>query len=124
MILYAKQENYALKLSWQAESKYIDDELYVDFDWDSDCNAKVYQVVSKAENGDTIIKLVNVSDESQVIAIDIEGLTNINNTLNVYRVAGDSLDNDNILGQEEDCKLIDFTIEVPDTSFNYNPEIL
>ena len=114
-------KTYALKIVVAGRNVkcYIDDELYVDFDWDSDCNAKVYQVVSKAENGDTIIKLVNVSDESQVIAIDIEGLTNINNTLNVYRVAGDSLDNDNILGQEEDCKLIDFTIEVPDTAFNY-----
>ena len=98
---------------------YIDGELQFDYNAKSDCNAEAYQVVSTDDSGDVIIKLVNVTGSDRTFAIDISGMDSVSSKAKVYQVAGDSLDNDNILGAEEDCKLVEFEVEGISEKFNY-----
>ena len=99
---------------------YIDGELMLDYVADNGTKANAYQVVSvDEETGDIIIKLVNVTDKNRVFAIDIASLGNISGKATVSQVAGDSLDNDNILGAKEACVMEEFTIEGISESFNY-----
>ncbi len=97
---------------------YIDDVLYVDFNTANEAEAEAYHVVSTDENGDIIIKIVNVTDSSRVVAIDL-GNTSVKNTATVSRVAGDSLGNDNILGAKEDCIMEEFFVDGFSNKFNY-----
>lgn len=98
---------------------YIDGELQFDCVAESECNAESYQVVSTDESGDTIIKLVNVTGSDRTFAVDLKGMETINSTATVYQVAGDSLNNDNILGAEEDCKMVEFIVDGIKEQFNY-----
>ncbi|MBQ8209566.1 MAG: carbohydrate binding domain-containing protein [Clostridia bacterium] len=98
---------------------YIDDVLMFDYDAESDSNAEAYQVVSTDESGDIIIKLVNVTENDRTFAIDIENAENIGSTATVYQVAGESLADDNILGEEEKCKMVEFTVDGISAKFNY-----
>ena len=98
---------------------YVDNVLMFDYDAESDSNAEAYQVVSTDASGDIIIKLVNVTGEDRTFAIDIANAESINSTATVYQVAGDSLADDNILGQEEMCKMVEFTIDGVADNFNY-----
>lgn len=98
---------------------YIDDELQFSYNAESDSKAKAYQVVSTdKETGDIIIKLVNVTDSNRVFAIDLKN-ADVEAVAKVYQVAGDSLDNDNILGAKEDCIMEEFTLEGISNAFNY-----
>ena len=96
---------------------YIDDALYVDFKTGSDSEAEAYQVVSTDESGDVIVKLVNVTDSDRTFAIQLDQA--VAATARVSQLKGDSLDNDNILGQPEDCKIEDFTLDGVSDQFNY-----
>ena len=98
---------------------YIDGELQFDYNAESDSYAESYHVVSTDESGDIIIKLVNVTDSDRTFAIDILNAENLNSEATVYQVAGDSLENDNILGAEEDCIMVDFTVDGITEQFNY-----
>ncbi len=99
---------------------YIDGELQFDYVAGSSSKANAYQVVSTdEETGDIIIKLVNVTDSNRVFAIDIANLGDASATATVNQVAGDSLNNDNILGAKEDCVMEEFTIEGISDKFNY-----
>ncbi len=98
---------------------YIDGELQFDYDAESDCNAEAYHVVSTDETGDIIIKLVNRTGSSRVFAIDIANLGELEGNVTAYQVAGDSLDNDNILGAVEDCTMKEFELSGASDSFNY-----
>lgn len=98
---------------------YINDELQFDYDAESDSLAQAYQVVSTDETGDIIIKLVNVTDSDRTFAIDLQNAGSISTTLTVNQVAGDSLDNDNILGETEACIMTEFTVEGATNAFNY-----
>ncbi len=99
---------------------YIDGELQFDYVADNGTRASAYQVVSlDEETGDIIIKLVNVTEKDRVFAIDIANLGDVKSTATVNQVAGDSLDNDNILGAKEDCIMEEFTIEGIGEKFNY-----
>lgn len=97
---------------------YIDDVLYVDYDMGSDAEAEAYHVVSTDESGDVIIKIVNVTDSSRVMAVDLGGAS-VKSTATVNQVAGDSLGNDNILGAKEDCIMEEFTVDGFSDKFNY-----
>lgn len=97
---------------------YIDDELYVDYDAASSCEAEAYQVVSTDETGDIIVKLVNVTGSNKTFAVKIDN-AEIADSATVYQVAGDSLTNDNILGAEEDCVMEEYTLKGFSNSFNY-----
>ncbi|MBQ8763883.1 MAG: carbohydrate binding domain-containing protein [Clostridia bacterium] len=97
---------------------YMDDVLYVDFDTAHEAEAEAYQVVSTDENGDIIIKLVNVTETSKVFAIDLNG-AEVESTAIINQVAGDSLGNDNILGAKEDCIMEEFTVDGVSDKFNY-----
>lgn len=97
---------------------YIDDVLYVDFDTAHEAEAEAYHVVSTDENGDVIIKIVNVTETSRTFAVDL-GSANVSGTATVNQVAGDSLANDNILGAKEGCIMEEFTVGGFSDKFNY-----
>ena len=98
---------------------YIDGELQFDYDATNGTEAESYQVVSTDESGDIIIKLVNVTGEDRAFAIDIKNADIDGTTATVYQVAGDSLDNDNVLGAKEDCVMEEFTVDGISNQFNY-----
>lgn len=98
---------------------YIDDELYVDYIATAGSEAEAYQVVSTDESGDIIVKIVNVTGSDRVVAIDLKGIENVASQAKVYQVAGTSLNNDNILGQTEACKLEEFVVDGVPNKFNY-----
>jgi alpha-L-arabinofuranosidase len=98
---------------------YIDDELYIDYDMPETATAESYEVVSTDETGDIIIKMVNETEYPKTFAIDIKGADTIQDTAAVDVVAGNSLDNDNILGQEEVVKLESSEVSGISNQFNY-----
>ncbi len=97
---------------------YIDGELYFDYNFGVKAQSKAYTVVSNDDNGDIIIKLVNVTEKASPVAINISN-ANIDGTAIINQVAGDSLKNDNILGAEEDCIMKEFTLSGFSNQFNY-----
>lgn len=112
---------YEIKLtvSGRLVKGYIDGELHFEYDFSNDAYAEAYTVVSTNDAGDTIIKLVNTTDATKVVAIDM-GSADTQNTAAAQQLKGDSLGNDNILGAVEDCKTEDFTIEGISAQFNYS----
>ncbi|MGN0543164.1 MAG: alpha-L-arabinofuranosidase C-terminal domain-containing protein [Acutalibacteraceae bacterium] len=113
-----KTYNLKVVVSGTAVKCYIDGELYVDFDFRSDAEAEAYQVVSTDESGDIIIKLVNVTSSRRVFAVNIDG-AKISGSAVINQVAGDSLSNDNILGEKEDCVMEEFSLGGFSESFNF-----
>ena len=98
---------------------YIDGELQFEYVPGVNTNAECYQVVSTdEETGDIIIKLVNRTESDRVVAIDLGG-TQVESEAYVAQVAGNSLNNDNILGAKEDCIMEEFTVNGFDSKFNY-----
>ncbi len=97
---------------------YIDGELYFDYDFGVKAQSRAYTVVSNDDNGDIIIKLVNVTEKASTVAVNIDN-ANIKSTAVINQVAGDSLKNDNILGAEEDCIMKEFTLDGFSNQFNY-----
>ena len=122
-------KNCAIKIGQEYELKlvvtdgnvkcYIDDELYVDYDISENKRYESYQVVSTDDTGDIIVKLVNVTGQPRTFAIDIEDGGSLSGTAAVELVAGDSLDNDNILGQEEAVTLKISELSGITEQFNY-----
>ncbi|MBQ6419792.1 MAG: carbohydrate binding domain-containing protein [Clostridia bacterium] len=98
---------------------YIDDELMFDYDEADNTLADVYTVVSRDAAGDILVKLVNVTGENKNVAVNIAGLPAGEITAAVQQVAGDSPDNDNILGQPEACKIETFDLTLPGGAFTY-----
>lgn len=100
---------------------YIDDRLYVDYNISDSSNAESYQVVSEAENGDLIIKLVNVTESEKTFAVDISGVDEnvYASSADRYQIRGRLLTDDNILGREEDVTLEEDTLEGISNRFNY-----
>ncbi len=97
---------------------YIDGELYVDWDFASGAEAEAYHVVSTDETGDVIVKIVNVTSSSRVVAVDVAG-KDIAKSAKISQVAGESLADDNILGAKEDCIMEEFTVDGFSNQFNY-----
>ncbi|MBQ4571921.1 MAG: carbohydrate binding domain-containing protein [Clostridia bacterium] len=97
---------------------YIDGELYVDYDFGVKASSKAYTVVGNDDNGDIIIKLVNVTEKASPVAVNIAN-ANVDGTAIINQVAGDSLKNDNILGAVEDCIMNEFTLDGFSNQFNY-----
>ncbi len=115
-------KTYTLKVevNGSAVKCYIDDELYVDYDFGHPAEAETYTVVSTDDNGDVIIKLVNVTENAKTVAVKLDN-ANINGTATIYQVAGTSLENDNVLGADESehIKMEEFTQEGFVSEFNY-----
>ncbi len=97
---------------------YIDGEIYVDYDFASDSEAEAYHVVSTDETGDIIVKIVNVSSSSRTFAVDVTG-ADVSSRAKISQVAGESLADDNILGEKEDCIMEEFTVDGFSNQFNY-----
>lgn len=98
---------------------YMNDILYVDYNLPKTANAESYQVVSTDDSGDIIVKLVNVTGYAKTFAIDIAGADTISDTAEVQAAAGDSLKNDNILGQKEAVTIEKSQISGVTKQFNY-----
>ncbi len=113
-----KTYNLKIVVSGTQVKCYIDDVLYVDYDFASSSESEAYHVVSTDENGDIIIKIVNTTETSRVFAVDVEN-ADIKFSATVHQVAGASLDNDNILGAKEDCIMEEFTVDGFSDKFNY-----
>ncbi len=107
-----------LEISGTTVKGYIDGALQFEHDFSNKAYAETYTVVSTDETGDIIVKLVNTTGETKVCAVDL-GETAITSAADVQQMKGDSLDNDNILGAEEDCKIEEFTLEGVSSQFNY-----
>lgn len=114
-------ETYELKVvvSGKNVKCYVDDELYIDYNVTAGSEAEAYQVVSTDDTGDIIIKLVNVTESDRVFAVDIANAGTVSSEAIVYQVAGNSLDDDNILGAKEDCIMEEMTISGFSDKFNY-----
>ncbi|MBQ9851246.1 MAG: carbohydrate binding domain-containing protein [Clostridia bacterium] len=97
---------------------YIDGELYVDFDTGSPAEAEAYHVVSTDETGDVIVKIVNVTGSSKTLSVNVMN-ADIASAADVEQLRGESLGDDNILGQPEDCKVETFEVNGMSSSFNY-----
>ncbi len=97
---------------------YIDGEMQFEYETATKANAESYQVVSTDASGDIIIKLVNVTDSDRTFAIDIAN-ADVKSKATVYQVAGNSPEDDNELGAEEDCTLEEFTVDGVSSQFNY-----
>ena len=113
-----KTYNLRVVVSGTQVKCYIDDILYVDYDFASKSEAEAYHVVSTDETGDIIVKIVNTTETSRVFAVDVAN-ADVKSDATVYQVAGDSLDNDNILGAKEDCIMEEFTVSGFSDKFNY-----
>ncbi len=115
-----KGRTYELKIEVRGRDVkcYIDNELYVEYRAGSDCEAELYQVVSTDDSGDVIIKLVNVTGQNKTVAVDVNGYDVAGNAT-VYQVKGESLADDNILGEKEDCIMECFELNGYDSKFNY-----
>ena len=98
---------------------YIDGVLQFEHDFATPAYAQSYTVVSTDESGDIIIKLVNTTGETKISAVDL-GDFEADATATVQQMKGDSLDNDNILGAEEDCKIEEFELNGISSKFNYS----
>lgn len=114
-------QKYELKLVVTDENVkcYIDDELYIDYDISENMRYESYQVVSTDDTGDIIVKLVNVTGQARTFAIDIAGAEDLSGTAAVELVAGNSPDNDNILGQQEVVTLETSELTGISNQFNY-----
>lgn len=113
-------KTYELKITVDGRNVkcYIDGEIYVDYTTGSETEAEAYSVVSTDESGDIIVKIVNVTDRNKIFAVDVKN-ADIAQTATVYQVAGDSLENDNILGAEEDCKMEEAELSGFSDKFNF-----
>ena len=98
---------------------YMDDRLMVDYTIEDGTNAESYQVVSTDETGDVIVKMVNVTGYPKTFAMDIKGYDNMADTADLDLVAGNSLTDDNILGQTEKVKLVSSKVSGVSSQFNY-----
>ncbi len=107
-----------LEINGSRVKGYIDGELYFDYDFGVKAQSKAYTVVSNDDNGDIIIKLVNVTENASTVAVNIDN-ANIESTAVINQVAGDSLKNDNILGATEDCIMKEFELDGFSNQFNY-----
>ena len=113
-------KTYELKITVDGRNVkcYIDGEIYVDYTTGSETEAEAYSVVSTDESGDIIVKIVNVTDRNKIFAVDVKN-ADVAQTATVYQVAGDSLENDNILGAEEDCKTEEAELSGFSDKFNF-----
>ncbi len=111
---------YELKITVDGRNVkcFIDGELYVDYTTGSDCEAEAYSVVSTDESGDIIVKIVNVTGNNKTVAVNVEN-AEIASTATVYQVRGESLGDDNILGEKEDCIMEEFEMNGFSSQFNF-----
>ncbi len=115
-------KTYTLKVevNGSAVKCYIDGELYVDYDFGSDSEAACYTVVSNDADGDIIIKFVNVTANASTVAVKLDN-ANIQSQAIINQIAGNSLENDNVLGADEaeHIKMNEFTLDGFSSEFNY-----
>lgn len=115
-------KTYELKVevNGSAVKCYIDGELYIDYDFGTPAEANCYTVVSNDDNGDIIIKLVNVTENASTVAVKLDN-ANVQSQAIINQVAGDSLANDNVLGADESTHLTmeEFTLDGFGSEFNY-----
>lgn len=91
---------------------YADGKLLIDYDTAHHAEAEAYQIVSKAENGDIIIKLVNVTEKKKTFGITMNQFSPENYSAVFTSLTGDSLDS-------EEGQLISGKLELTSDRFNF-----
>lgn len=114
-------ETYKIKIVVKDKNVkcYLNDEEYINYDIEENTYSDCYQVVSVDENGDVIIKLVNVAADARTIAIDLGDVELGSGTVKVEQVAGRAFTDENILGQKENVSIDSFEISGVESKFNY-----
>ncbi len=107
-------KTYHLKIvvNGTAVKCYADDVLLIDYDTAHTAEAEAYQVVSKAENGDIIIKLVNVTERKKTFGVRLNGFDPTGYSLQYTALTGDSM-------TAEQGSLSSGSLEIPAASFNF-----
>ena len=105
---------YHLKLvvNGTAVKCYVDGELLIDYDTAHPAEAEAYQVVSKAENGDIIVKLVNVTERRKTFGVRLNGFDPKEYTAAYTSLTGDSM-------ETEQGQLNAGILDVKDSAFNF-----
>ena len=99
---------------------YINDDLYIDYDFGSSTMLENYQVTGYDEKtGDIIIKFVNTTGSEKTVAISLAGDPSLTGFADIYTVAGHSLADDNILGSKEAVTLETGKTDGIRAAFNY-----
>ncbi len=97
---------------------YLDDELYADYDASTPAEAEAYQVVSRSDDGDLIIKLVNVTDTERTFAVKIDNLKGVSE-VKAKQVSGNDLKDENVFSESESVSLKELKLDGITDSFNY-----
>ncbi|MBQ7637483.1 MAG: hypothetical protein IJS90_01105 [Clostridia bacterium] len=97
---------------------YIDGELLIDYNTAHPAEAEVYSVVSSDDDGNVIVKLVNVSDSEKTVSIDIKNAL-IGGKAYIYQLRGSSPDDENVFGEEEKCWIEEFELADVSSQFNF-----
>ncbi len=113
-----KTYNLKVIVSGTVVKCYVDNELYIDFDTANPAEAEAYQIVSRAANGDVIIKLVNVTGVERTFAMNISGLNKCEKA-GCMQLYGDSETDENIPGVPEKCSITEFELDIPGGKFNF-----
>lgn len=108
-----------IEISGRTVKGYIDGVLQFEHDFTNEGFAEAYTVVSTDKNGDIIIKLVNTTGDTKTVAVDMGNAKTASDAV-IQQLKGDSPDNDNILGADEDCKTEEFTLSGISSRFNYS----
>ena len=98
---------------------YIDGRKVVDYDTANPAEAEVYTVVSTDATGDIIVKIVNVTDTAETVAIAVEN-ARVGDTARVQQLAGNDPDFANVFGAAQgNIGIEEFTVTGISEAFNY-----
>lgn len=117
-----KGKTYELKVVVEEDRVrcYINDKLYVDYGAGQFNEKECYHVVSSDDNGDVIIKLVNVEESEKTIQIELTDANGKNTwKASVDQCVGHALTDDNILEKKEAVIMESFEYGEVGTSFIY-----
>lgn len=84
-----------------------------------DTDAQAYQSVNLDENGDIIIKLVNVTDKERTFGVSVKNAVGVKDTEVAYCLAGNSLKDKNEIGVSDNIETKEETVTGLKEQFNY-----
>ncbi len=91
---------------------YADDRLLIDYDTANPAEATAYQVVSQDNNGNVIIKLVNVTEQKKTFAVRLNGFDPTGRECEYTSLTGESM-------EAEEGVVASGKLDLNDSSFNF-----
>ena len=91
---------------------YADDRLLIDYDTANPAEATAYQVVSQDNNGNVIIKLVNVTEQKKTFAVQLNGFDPTGRECEYTSLTGESM-------EAEEGVVASGKLDLNDSSFNF-----